>query len=125
MKVYRKNWINNNPEKARETRKKTYIKNKNKISEKSKIYGKENRVKISERAKIWRHLNIERCRDYERKAINEVADSYVKHLLIRSKCGIKNPPPELIESKRDIIKLNRLVKQLKTKLNDKLESGKQ
>lgn len=117
-------WNRDNWDKVKEQR----IKNKeNIIKSKKKEYKKNRERYILSRKEYWkknRIIMIKKNKKRHEYYRNNLTDSYIKDIY-RSDYGIYNPSNELIESKRQQILNKRLLKQLKTKLNDKLESGKQ
>jgi hypothetical protein len=90
-----------------EHRKKDRLLNKNHETEVRKRYREKNKERIHEIAKRFREKNKETLSDKQKNRIASLPDGYVKQ-----KLKIKNPPKELIEFKRDQLKLHRLIKEL-------------
>ena len=84
-----------------------YKKNRDKILELTKKYQEENKDKIRQKAKIYYKKNKKKrnakCREYA----EELSDGYIAVRIGISAKDIKYIPPELIELKRNIIKLKR------------------
>jgi len=96
---------------------------------KYKVYY-ENKEKKRTREKIWREENREYCRVYRKKTIEKgrqygqiqrhtLSDHYIKNIFATN-LGIKykDVPPELIEMKRQQLKLKRAIKAAKEAVND-------
>jgi len=109
LKKYREN----NREKIAERNKKYYENNREPIVESFKKYYENNREPIIERGKKYRENNREQIIERGKKCRAELLDSYVK-----TKLKIKHPPKELIEFKRDQLKLDRLIKKFTKELEN-------
>jgi|TARA_Y100000310_G_scaffold83971_3_gene80640 hypothetical protein len=98
-----------------------YIRNKEKIKKKASIRGYKYRANLSQKQKDknnaismkyyynHREMRLIKSRKYQKKAQNELADWYVaRNGLIMS---IKDAPLELINAKRETMKLQRLIRK--------------
>jgi hypothetical protein len=72
-------------------------------------YRRNNRTTVLFRTNKWRLNNREKLKSLIRKMSDNLEDAYIKGLLRHS--GFKSFPPELIELKRNHIKLLRTIKQ--------------
>lgn len=114
IRVYNKNYIINNLEKIKELSKKIYLKNRKKYLLNKKNHRISNpdyykQLRIKNRIKI-----INYSRDRSKKMVGELRDNYIKDLLKRScrsyKIKMKYLPSIMIETKREQLKLFRLIK---------------
>ena len=97
----------------------------------AKEYYAANREEARVRKAKWRESNRSRVQDYEKKRgqtearkisiasirkhqISELSDRYIKGLLRSMGFSTSQMTPELIELKRNVIKTERLCRQLKT-----------
>ena len=107
-----KEWYQENKEKINERNKKYYWENKEKEKERKKKYYEANKEKLLEQRKKHRKENIEKYREYQKEGIKDLSDNYVKGLLTdRTNLTYKDIPQELIEAKRELIKINRFIKR--------------
>ena len=94
---YAKAWRKRNPEKVRE---------------RNRRYRRRNSEKDTTTTYLWRTRNIERVRKTDRKkskkAVSVLTNSYIASILGIS---VKYLSKELIEAKREHMKLNRLLKE--------------
>lgn len=102
----RTNWSRNNPEKCKESRKKDWLKNRNKRNEANKKRWLKNRNKYSESQKKWKLINNDRRKEM---------DFYLVGLLKQQ--GVTNPTPEQIEQKRLAIKIKRKINEIQRQIN--------
>jgi len=130
-------------EKQNEKRRENYSKNIDYEREKRKTYRKNNPEKVRLSYLKWRRLNPEKhglnvkkyrenhpekVLEWTIKRINGLMDNYVAQR-IHKVTGMPHEEiylnPELIETNRNIIKIKRIINQIKTKTNDKLNTTKQ
>ena len=98
--------------------------NREKILEHQAEYRKNNREKIKGIWKKYQNNNRDKLKEYGKKRTASVPYSYAKGIV--KKCySLENPPPELIETKRNVIKIKRLLNQIKKKTNDTVNTAKQ
>ena len=86
--------------------------NSEKVKEWARRYRKRNRERVNATALLWVKRNIEKSREIRRKSGNKVCasltNSYIATVL---GIGVKYLPKELIEAKREQLKLVRLLKE--------------
>lgn len=104
-------------EKISERQKLGRIKYKEKINKTRKVYKEKNRNKINatELKRYYRnHENyLNKNKESRKKAAKELRDSYVKNVIIgRSSLRSEDIPKEMIDAKRELLKLYRKVKEL-------------
>ena len=117
-----KDWWNNlsvgeNTKKSKEYATSNWNKNKIKILSRNRIYAKNNRGKCNQRAKklYWKDVKISRIKSNEKqkKYINDMTDFYVANQITRRTNLIRSDIPQsLIDTKREHIKLRRLINEL-------------
>jgi len=73
----------------------------------SKKYNKNNKEKRNEYRKEWRKNNKDNSSVRQKEQRKKLPDYYIK-----AKLGVKNPPPELIEMKREQLTIHRLIKEM-------------
>ena len=127
LKKYQRKYKEQNRDKYLEHSKKYQRKyreqNRDKRLEENRKYYEQNRDKRLEYSKKYHEQNqdyfLEHSKKYSRKCRINLVDNYIKKILSQ-KFGIKfqDITPELIEQKRAIIQLKRLIKQLKQKENE-------
>lgn len=76
-----------------------------------------NKERVVSAAKAWKVANPEKCRKWANDTAKRQAAT-LGNTYIRDKLRIPNPPPELIEAKREQLKMYRAVKQLITTIKD-------
>ena len=101
-----KEWVYKNKEKVKIFQKESYLRNYEK-----------NRHKYRERRKLYYQKNHDKLLKERRKRIIDLADRYIKDSLIRSGWDKTKLNPDIIEEKRNIIKVVRIIKQIKNKQN--------
>lgn len=101
-----KEWVYKNKEKVKIFQKESYLRNYEK-----------NRHKYRERNKLYYQKNHDKLLKERRKRIIDLADRYIKDSLIRSGWDKTKLNPDVIEEKRNIIKVVRIIKQIKNKQN--------
>ena len=102
-------WRKNNPEKYKESHLKWYKNNPEKCRLINLKWNKNNPIKRKE-------LN----RKFEKKAREILSDKIVKSDLCHMGIPRENITPELIEQKRELLKMHRLIKKAKSIIKDKL-----
>ena len=126
----------------RDTHFKKYQKNKEKATTYNKIYYQLNKEKIINAVREWEKLNPnikykeakakasrkyynnnidlvkEKSKNRHKKAKEQCKDFYIKRLLKEDGFSSELINPELIIIKRDIIKIKRVIKQIKTKQDE-------
>jgi len=91
----------------------------------SKKYREQNIDKCHKSGKKYREQNRDKCFEYSRKKHKQnkenLTNTYIRNLLNNGISRIKNKdiPLELIQAKREQIKLFRLIKQIKNELRKK------
>lgn len=102
------------PEKIRESKRRYRKAHPEKIQEKSHRYRKAHLEKIQEKSRRYYKANMEKVREYSKKAGLELKSFYVKHI-IREKYKIPGEliSKEMIRRERELIKINRTVKELR------------
>lgn len=93
-------WVSENRLKFKGYGSKWVKKNSEKIHKREAKYRKNNSEKIRKKQCVWEKDQAER-----------ITDGYVSHLL---KTPLNDIPVEIIEAKRQIIQINRLIKQKQT-----------
>ncbi len=101
-----RNWVYKNKEKVKIFQKESYLRNYEK-----------NRHKYRERRKLYYQKNHDKLLKERQKKIIDLADRYIKDSLIRSGWDKTKLNPDIIEEKRNIIKVIRIIKQIKNKQN--------
>lgn len=120
-----KEWRIKNKTRVKELKKRDYEKHREKREETRAVWIKNNRERYAEQIKLWRKNNIEYARAQVRR-INRLAtenldDGYVKDLLKHQGVSSANITKELLEIKREHVKLKRIVNKLR-KRRDEHES---
>lgn len=115
-RLHTKLWILKNPEKKKEMDKMYVQKNKEKIIEYRNKYYQENKERISKRNKEYckenRELVLYRLKLKTKRHVENLTDTYIRTCLIQKNGFTKDIiTPELIQAKREIIKIKRLCKQ--------------
>ena len=88
--------------------------NPDKVRAKTKAWREANPEKVRARVKAWAEANPDKVRAKNKAGRDELRDSYVKH-----KLGVSTAPSELIELKREQLKMHRLTKQFNQLLKEK------
>ena len=101
-----RNWVYKNKEKVKIFQKESYLRNYEK-----------NKYKYSQMRKLYYQKNHDKLLKERRKRIIDLADRYIKDSLIRSGWDKTKLNPDIIEEKRNIIKVIRIIKQIKNKQN--------
>ena len=109
-----KAWREANPEEHRAKNKAWREANPEKARAKSKAWAEANPEKVRARVKAWAEANPDKVRAKNKAGRDELRDSYVKH-----KLGVSTAPSELIELKREQLKMHRLTKQFNQLLKEK------
>ena len=100
------------PIRRNERRKKHYKSNKEKLLEQNKKYREENKEKERKRAKKYNQANKEKLSERRKRDAENLTDYYVVRFIIeKSNLTPKDIPQELIEAKRELIKINRFIKR--------------
>ncbi len=84
--------------------------NPEKMAEANRRYYEENREKLAEKNRRFREENREKLAEYARMQIGLITDSYVARVM---KIPTAEAPPDLIEAKRQQLKLKRTIKNAK------------
>lgn len=118
-------WQRNNKKKKAECVKRYRTKNKEKISEQGREYYKNNKEKIDRRRAEYRLMadrkEVKKRADnkHNKKRVAELSDIYIKNQIV--KLGtintFKEIPQELIDLKRQQLKLHRAIKEATNGLN--------
>ena len=120
-KEYRKEYQINNKEKLKEIHEEYYIKHKDSLKEQFKEYYIKHKDEILEYQKEYRINNKDEILEYRKEYASDLKEGYVVSN-IRRQTGMTKEEiyanPELIEAKKNVIKIKRLLKQIKTKTND-------
>jgi hypothetical protein len=95
-------WIKRNPELAKEYMRLCRVKNKEKIREYGAEYFRRNKERLVEASRLWR---------------DSLPDRYVLGLMRKYEI-----PPQLLEAKREQLRLLRLTKELTHAINDRKET---
>jgi hypothetical protein len=111
---YRREWLKNNPEKAKLMSKKSHERNRENILAYLRIYQKTHKNKLNEKSKLWarNHPNKEKIK--HQRYVKSLCDGYIIEQLFRNTGLLKSKikeHPELIEVKRIQIKLKRLANE--------------
>jgi len=107
-----KKYREENKEKESKRAKKYREANKEIILEKEKKYREENKEKESKRAKKYYKSNKEKLSERRKRDAENLTDYYVVRFIIEnSNLTPKDIPQELIEAKRELIKINRFIKE--------------
>ena len=107
-----KKYREENKEKESKRAKKYREANKEIILEKEKKYREENREKERKRAKKYNQANKEKLSERRKRDAENLTDYYVVRFIIeKSNLTPKDIPQELIEAKRELIKINRFIKK--------------
>lgn len=109
-----KMWRKANQEKAKESVKRWREANPDKNKACTIRCKKANPKKYIDKLNEWKKNNPQKVSLYERKKILNIVDSYVASIMGKKLSEI---PPEIIETKRNIIKIKRLINNLKTQEN--------
>jgi hypothetical protein len=123
---YHKKWAEKNKEHLKKYRKEYAAKNRERINERQKNWEKQNFEKNSDEVREARRLKKLRVkvknpqhynemrkkhsRNYLKKAVEELRDSYVQRLLKR-RTSIEEVPQQLVEAKRLVIQIRRLANE--------------
>lgn len=102
-----KKYRENNPEKEKKRLREWYKNNTEKVKESTKTWQKNNPEKVKESYKKWQKNNPEKVKEREAKKRLNLTDSCVANILHIPVATLRQLPPELIELKRNIIKLKR------------------
>ena len=134
--AYRKAWLQANKEASAAQRKayrqankeaiaardKAYRQaNKEAIAAREKAYRQANKEAIAAREKAWKQANKEAIAARDKDRVNKLVDRYVAAALCMS---AKDCPPDLIELKREQIRISRLTKQLTKLIKEKTNGTK-
>ena len=94
-------------------------KNKERTKELRQNWNKANKEKVLEQNKKWRsnNNNREKANAKLRRGIENCSPCYIKSKLKKQGFIDSQITPEVIEEKRNIIKVKRIIKQIKTKQN--------
>jgi len=110
-----KRWVKKNAEKAKKSSDNYYKRNRDNILLRKKQHRCKNLTEYKDRAKRYRLLNKQKESDrqlnYRRNQREILSNQYVKKCLKRSGFHCDEITTELIETKREIIKINRLIRQ--------------
>ncbi len=107
-----KKYREENKEKESKRAKKYREANKEIILEKEKKYREENKEKERKRAKKYNKANKEKLSERRKRDAENLTDYYVVRFIIEnSNLTPKDIPQELIEAKRELIKINRFIKK--------------
>ena len=86
-------------------------KNKEKLEKKAKVYYEENKEELNERRKTYYKENKEESLEYQRGRVLKLPDSYIRQILNSQGIDASLITPELIELKRAILKVKRIIKE--------------
>lgn len=108
-------WREANREKVRENHRKYREANREKIREIQRKYCEENPEKVRETHRRYCEANREKIlkqsRKWARKSRARLTDRYIKHILTdRSSLKFEDIPQELVEAKRELLRLERYLK---------------
>lgn len=92
-----------------------YEENKEGINKKKKVYYRENKEEIKKKVKAYSDKNKEKRLDYQRERILKLPDSYVRQLLNNQGIDESLITPEIMELKRAVLKVKRIIKQKESK----------
>jgi hypothetical protein len=117
IKAYQANWAKVNREKIAAQKAKYYAENKEEIAAKGAKYRAENKEKKAATNAKWAKENRATVKasqvKWETEDRKKLSDRYIKKLLIRQTAINKECiPPELVQLKREQIKLNRLITEV-------------
>lgn len=109
MSFYQKKWEEKNSDKLKKSRKKSYDKHRQK------------RIDLSKRLNQTKEVKEYR-KKYSQKSIKILSDEYIKKVLIgKRNLNCKDISPELIEAKRALLMIKRLIKKQKDiSINDNI-----
>jgi hypothetical protein len=114
LKVWNKEWRDNNKKRRAERGKKYRLVNKVKIKKNALDYYHRNKTLCDLKNKKWKKNNAEKYRasiaKWDAKKRLHLYDAYIRKLLNLNKEGA---PKELVEVKREQLKLYRLLKEMK------------
>jgi hypothetical protein len=99
-------WADKNKGKVKIYKKESYLRNYEK-----------NRHKYRERNKLYYQKKYDKLLKERQKRIIDLADRYIKDSLIRSGWDKTKLNPEIIEEKRNIIKVKRVIKKINESIN--------
>ena len=107
------NWVDKNKEKVKIYKKEHYLINKESYQ---RNYEK-NKPKYRERNKLYYQKNYDKLLKERQKKIIDLADRYIKNSLIRSGWDKTKLYPDIIEEKRNIIKVKRIIYKINKSIN--------
>lgn len=115
---YNKKWAKANPDKIRAAHKRYRETHLEKLNKRSREWTKNNPEAKARVNRKWIENNPEQYRAYKRKqqqrARDKLSDSYVRGMLsLRTSLVPSDIPQELVDAKREHIKLHRKVKEAK------------
>ena len=111
-----KKYIEKNVEKIRKTKRKYYLKHQDEICKSQKEYYENNKDRMLNKLKKYREENREQIRErdrkYNQKQRDNLTDVYIKNMLTGgNNLKPEDIPQELIEAKRQHLKLKRITKE--------------
>lgn len=112
-----KRWAKNNPEKYKENQDRYRIENAKELKALKSIYQKETRKERLVSHKKWRDKNNSHVRDYNKRQLaksrENLDDWYIRSMLSQnSTLKSSDIPHELVEAKKEQIKIKRLINEL-------------
>ena len=111
-----KKYVEKNAEKIRKTNRKYYLKHQDEICKSQKEYYENNKDRMLNKLKKYREENREQIRErdrkYNQKQRDNLTDVYIKNMLTGgNNLKPEDIPQELIEAKRQHLKLKRITKE--------------
>ena len=110
-------WRKENPDKQRQSTINWEQKNIEYVQEKRKLYYEENIEYFQNHNKEWYDNNKEKAKEIDKKKCTIASDGYVRRILKQENFHESLITPKMIEVKRGIIKVKRIIKQIKNKQN--------
>ncbi len=104
-----------NKEEMKKKAKVYYEENKEEKREKAKAYYEENKEEMIEKGRVYYRENKEEMREKGRERVLKLPDYYVRMCLKSQGIDASLITPELIELKRAILKVTRIIKQKESK----------
>jgi hypothetical protein len=118
-RAYQKKYRENNKDKVKEIQKKSALKNREKILQYRKKYRLENIEKFRQFRLEYKKKFPDKVRDGHKRERDKMTDSYISSLIFQGAPNdISILPKELIEAKREHLKLSRMLRKIKRGEND-------
>ena len=115
MKKYKKAYYEENKEEVKKYNKTYYENNQEEINKKSKAYYEENKEEMKKYNKTYYENNQEERGEYQRTRVLKLPDSYIRRLLNKQGIDESLITPEIMELKRAVVKVTRIIKQKESK----------